>query len=277
VEKASLQSHTIHLIVKLVEEPATKKAPKKKEPIRHIQDGIGAVTLCGVWYSKKTLADKRHPVNCKKCIEVQEAKQPRQITVTVTTPVKKLTAGDTNEAIFTLLDNFKEKNKDRSTSKAWAEKYSAAFEAGVVAHPQWRNQQVEKERERIERMIHARHVESQPRTHKMIPGDHRTYCGKTPGDTLSKDAVMEDFPSCRGCQSGEWTAKARAIEQEHPLSEPAKASTAAEKANMRSKGTSAKPVATSAKTELVKLARIGNTNEFGVFPESCGSARQTTR
>jgi hypothetical protein len=60
--------------------------------------------------------------------------------------------------------------------------------------------------------------------------------------------------------------EACALKHTHPAT---KALAAAEKANMRSKGTSAKPVATSAKTELVKLARIGNTNEFGVFPESC--------
>ena len=29
------------------------------------------------------------------------------------------------------------------------------------------------------------------------------------------------------------------------------------------------PAATAATTGLVKMARIGNTNEFGVFPESC--------
>jgi hypothetical protein len=54
-----------------------------------------------------------------------------------------------------------------------------------------------------------------------------------------------------------------------PLSEPAKALAATEKANKRSKGTSGEPAATAATTALVKMARIGNTNEFGVFPESC--------
>jgi hypothetical protein len=53
---------------------------------------------------------------------------------------------------------------------------------------------------------------------------------------------------------------------QHPA---AKALAATEKANKRSKGTNAMPAATAATTGLVKMARIGNTNEFGVFPESC--------
>lgn len=49
----------------------------------------------------------------------------------------------------------------------------------------------------------------------------------------------------------------------------AKALAAAETANKHTKGTNATPAATAATTGLVKMARIGNTNEFGVFPESC--------
>lgn len=52
-----------------------------------------------------------------------------------------------------------------------------------------------------------------------------------------------------------------------------KAAAAAAKANKRSKGKSAKPMPiqtpTHSKTELVKVARIGGTQEFGVYPESC--------
>jgi len=49
----------------------------------------------------------------------------------------------------------------------------------------------------------------------------------------------------------------------------AKALAAAEKANKRSKGTNVTPAARAATTGLVKMARIGNTDEFGVFPEYC--------
>lgn len=42
-----------------------------------------------------------------------------------------------------------------------------------------------------------------------------------------------------------------------------------EKASKRSKAASAKPAPTPTKTELVKVARIGDTPEFGVYPESC--------
>ena len=69
----------------------------------------------------------------------------------------------------------------------------------------------------------------------------------------------------------------RIVTPEEPLSEPAKALAAAGKANKPSKGTSAEPAASPAKTEQVKMARIGNTNEFGVFPESVGNALQLTR
>jgi hypothetical protein len=188
-------------------------------------------------------------------------------------PAKRLKAEETLDAIDTFHRNFKAQNKDgKPGSKAfiaWAEKYGEAFEAEAPKHPEWRSQQVEKELERIRVMINGRRYMAAPKTHKMIPGDHRTYCGKTPGLTLKADAPMDDLPTCRGCETGEWTAKARAIEQAHPLPEPAKALAATEKANKRSKGTNAMPAATAATTGLVKMARIGNTNEFGVFPESC--------
>jgi hypothetical protein len=48
-----------------------------------------------------------------------------------------------------------------------------------------------------------------------------------------------------------------------------KAAKAAAKAQKSSKVSSAKSTATTAKTELVKVARIGDTQDFGVFPESC--------
>jgi hypothetical protein len=48
-----------------------------------------------------------------------------------------------------------------------------------------------------------------------------------------------------------------------------KVAAAAEKATKRSKGTGAKPAPTPAKVKLVKVARIGETRDFGVFPEPC--------
>jgi hypothetical protein len=51
------------------------------------------------------------------------------------------------------------------------------------------------------------------RTHQMQPRDVRTYCGKTPGQTLKKDAVMSDEPTCRQCQLGK--LKERARQEEH--------------------------------------------------------------
>jgi hypothetical protein len=47
------------------------------------------------------------------------------------------------------------------------------------------------------------------KTHQMQPGDHRTWCGKTPGLTLKKDAPMSDDPTCRQCQLGKHMDKAR--------------------------------------------------------------------
>ena len=43
------------------------------------------------------------------------------------------------------------------------------------------------------------------KTHKMQPGGRRTWCGKTPGETLAADARMADNPTCHGCRNGENT------------------------------------------------------------------------
>jgi transcription elongation factor Elf1 len=62
-------------------EPEKKEeqpAPKKKDILRHIQDGNSAVSLCGVWHNEKYLADERHPANCKKCLKIQ-AEQPEEL------------------------------------------------------------------------------------------------------------------------------------------------------------------------------------------------------
>lgn len=48
-------------------------------------------------------------------------------------------------------------------------------------------------------------AKKQPTTHKMQADGKRTWCGKTPGDTLAKDAPMSDIPTCRNCQNGENT------------------------------------------------------------------------
>jgi hypothetical protein len=47
------------------------------------------------------------------------------------------------------------------------------------------------------------------KTHQMQPGDHRTWCGKTPGLTIKKDAPFGDKPTCRQCQLGKYNDKAR--------------------------------------------------------------------
>jgi len=64
-------------------------------------------------------------------------------------------------------------------------------------------------------------------------------------------------------------AEVKAVNASRSLSEPAKGLAAAETANKHTKGTNATPAAAAATTGLVKMARIDNTNEFGVFPESC--------
>jgi hypothetical protein len=45
------------------------------------------------------------------------------------------------------------------------------------------------------------------KTHKMQPDGKRTWCGKTPGETLAADARMVDDPTCRGCRTGEGNRK----------------------------------------------------------------------
>jgi hypothetical protein len=53
------------------------------------------------------------------------------------------------------------------------------------------------------------------KTHKMQPDGKRTWCGKTLGDTLAVDAKMDDAPTCKQCQNGEFMDKAR-----NEMSEP---------------------------------------------------------
>ena len=86
------------LQLKEIDPKPAKVAPKKKEkkePLRHIKDGIGAVSLCGVWY--KNLATPKHPANCKKCIQLQtQPEAPHGIELRVPTknmvdPQKDLT------------------------------------------------------------------------------------------------------------------------------------------------------------------------------------------
>lgn len=63
--------------------------------------------------------------------------------------------------------------------------------------------------------ILAKKAAKQPTTHKMN-GDRRTFCGKTPGDTLAKDAPMADEPTCRNCQVGELNHEARLYREMTP-------------------------------------------------------------
>ena len=63
------------------------------------------------------------------------------------------------------------------------------------------------------------------KTHKMQPDGKRTWCGKTPGETLAADARMVDDPTCRGCRTGEHTDKLRResaqpkVTEMHPAAE----------------------------------------------------------
>lgn len=147
--------------------------------------------------------------------------------VTPAIPVKKLSANDTKVAIQKFEEDFKRENKD-DHSEAWAKKYSEAFDAEVAIKHEWRQRQVEKETERIENMIGARHIYKTPKkkvkrysqnvhpgfmtmpgkphkTHKMQPDGKRTWCGKRPGETLAIEARMSDNPTCQGCRNGENT------------------------------------------------------------------------
>ena len=55
------------------------------------------------------------------------------------------------------------------------------------------------------------------KTHKM--NGKRTFCGKTPGDTLAKDARMSDEPTCRGCRTGEKKAQQEAKQKSAPAAQ----------------------------------------------------------
>jgi Sec-independent protein translocase protein TatA len=77
-------------------------------------------------------------------------------------------------------------------------------------------------REILEATCHAVHQNAKNRkTHQMQPNDRRTWCGKTVGDTLPKDAPMSDEPSCKQCQWGKGMDKLRKEHRSalHPAAE----------------------------------------------------------
>lgn len=127
-------------------------------------------------------------------------------------PVKKLTAAETKAALASSYTDYKNTTPDTADKKPgrkWLVEYSWALDETAKAHPEWHAGIVKAEMARIERKIHAtpreprRAKSPQITTHKMQPDGKRTWCGKTPGDTLAADAPMSDTPTCRNCQNGE--------------------------------------------------------------------------
>ena len=59
-----------------------------------------------------------------------------------------------------------------------------------------------KERRAKKRAVIEHAAQKNGKTHQMQPNDRRTWCGKTPGLTLKKDAPMSDEPTCQACQNG---------------------------------------------------------------------------
>jgi hypothetical protein len=130
VDKAALQSRTIHLIVTQVEEPQTQVSQATKIP-----------------------AEQQMLEHAKK-----EGRKSRQSRIDNAERKKKLTAAQTAEAIYANEMAYKDENKD-DHSVEWARNYQREFEKGVAPeHPEWRKHQVEKESMRILTMIHARTV-----------------------------------------------------------------------------------------------------------------------
>lgn len=66
-----------------------------------------------------------------------------------------------------------------------------------------------KERREKKRAVIEHAAQKNLKTHQMQPNDRRTWCGKTPGLTLKKDAPMSDEPTCKQCQLGKGMDKLR--------------------------------------------------------------------
>ncbi len=243
VQKASLQSQTIHMIVRLVEEKqpeVTAKSPKKKEPLRHIKDGNSAVSLCGVWHNDKYVATKRHPANCKKCLKLSATLPPEPPAVPAP---------------------FEERERTVYMKKYRAAKRAAKFYVGMMKEL---NEGVDRNYGELLKLWGGdqRSPWTPPTKDYFLPSTLKVFEAQYDAATETFNTLLQE-----GINRGWMTTEPR--KKEEPLSEPAKALAAAEKPNTLSKETSGEAADTSAKTEQVKMARIDNTNEFGVFPESC--------
>lgn len=143
-----------------------------------------------------------------------------------TAPVKKLGQRETRVALHNATDVF----DLMDVPMGGAQKIKDQFEAAVAAHPEWHSVPVAKWRKQLEVQVaedklgrtgmddaalkkkekrYSQRVNpdfilmpAKPhKTHK-LRSDGRTWCGKTLGDTLAKDARMSDDPTCRQCHVG---------------------------------------------------------------------------
>lgn len=133
-------------------------APMTSKPHKTHQLQPNGRTWCGKILGD-TLAKNAKMSDDPTCKQCQTGKMNEELRKKYGEDLKKktkLTADETRFQIERLLSDYKTTDEDKFTSVAWVGRYEKHFTGEISNHPEWRQQQVKQQIERIERMKHAR-------------------------------------------------------------------------------------------------------------------------
>lgn len=190
----------------------------------------------GVHSLGKEIADHRtgmgytHDVQLNLKEIVEQTEEPE---VAAPAPTKKLTADETRFQIECCVNDFRRGDTDDSSSE-WAQRYGAYFNIESPKHPEWRPQQVEKELERIEVMIHSRRELKKMKTEARLAGQPETPVYKNEDGSVNTD-IRVRLTSAQYREAGElardlgigWQPKVTLVFEADEYQEQAKALTLA--------------------------------------------------
>jgi hypothetical protein len=245
----------------IAQHEAEKSAPRLTMHTRY-HKSQGDQILCGKYTGTTLSTPNDEEVNCPVCLKLMH-------------PEKKSPAKNSRKTkLFSSVDiTALDKHRDEQERKGYMKKFRAAKRAAKFFSGMYL-EFANGVDGRYDRFLELYPPNGDDRKYPWTPPQKGYNLPQTEKRFLAQsDAASEEFNKLldEGIGKGWMTTEPRkkTTVTEEPLSEPAKALAAAEKANKRSKGTNATPAATAATTGLVKMVRIGNTDEFGVFPESC--------
>jgi hypothetical protein len=166
---------------------------RKKDEANSVRSGF----LSRIAAAKKKLADIQKNLNTFEEGKVQDSKALyNQIDPTITPVFEEFLA-------LIAPDGYEVKPGDRGR---WGVYQKWEEEEKPQPTPKKKKKKKKKKELRYSQKVHPGFIgmPGKPhKTHKMSNDGKRTWCGKTPGLTLAKDARMSDTPTCRGCQTGE--------------------------------------------------------------------------